>query len=74
MTTYYVLITEWKKCLLPSQRFSSTKFLTVPMQKLFHFTVLPKVCPYISVSHLPGSTTGIKPEKPNTVGIQEKLF
>jgi len=42
--------------------------------KVFHFTVLPKVCPYISVSHLPGSTTGIKPEKPHTVGIQEKLF
>jgi hypothetical protein len=42
--------------------------------ELLCFIVLPKVWPYISVSHLPGSTTGIKPEKPHTVGIQEKIF
>jgi hypothetical protein len=42
--------------------------------KLLCFIVLPKVCPYISVSHLPGSTTDIKPEKPCTVGIKEKIF
>jgi len=48
------------------------KILNCTHAKLFCFTVLPEVCPYISVSHLPGSTTGIKPEKPCTVGIQEK--
>ena len=74
MITYYVLKTEWKK--MPTA-FTKIFFYEIPNcthAKLFCFTVSPKVCPYISVSYLPGSTTGKKPEKPRTVGIQGKIF